>query len=100
MRLNCSVQSGVMAGQPKETAWLKANKKAIESPRNQRKKRSKQSLQRRVKRALQRVGSRHSDRARRNRNKRLASAGRFIWRIQLSDVAYKIVLNDCVPQAC
>ena len=37
---------------------------------------------------------------RRNRNKRLASAGRFIWRIQLSDVAYKIVLNDCVPQAC
>jgi hypothetical protein len=66
-------------GQPKETAWLKVNQKAIESPRNQRKKRSKQSLQRRVKRALQRVGSRRSDRARRNRDKRLASAGHFIW---------------------
>jgi two-component sensor histidine kinase len=42
------------------------------------KERSKQSLQRRVKRALQWVGSRRSDQARRNRNKRSAEVGRFL----------------------
>ena len=49
-------------------AWLKARKKAIESPKSRRKKRSKQSLQRRAKRGLRRVGSRPLDQARRNRS--------------------------------
>jgi hypothetical protein len=59
------------------TSWPKANKKVIESLRNQKKKRSKQLLQRRVKRARQRVGRRTLDQARRSRNKRLASAAVF-----------------------
>jgi hypothetical protein len=52
-------------------AWLKASKKAIESPKSRRKKRSKQSLQRRAKRGLRRVGSRPLDQARRNRSESL-----------------------------
>lgn len=51
--------------------------KAIESPKSRRKKRSKQSRQRRAKKVLLLVGSQRSDQARRNRNKRSASAGRF-----------------------
>ena len=49
-------------------SWQKANKKVIESLRNQKRKRSKPLLQRRAKRAQRRVGSRRSDRAKRSRH--------------------------------
>ena len=52
---------------PRRAAWLRVNKKEIENLRDRKKKRSKQLLQRRVKRARQRVGNRHSDQAKRNR---------------------------------
>jgi hypothetical protein len=70
------VQCGVvMAVNPRRVTWLKVNKKASGNRRSQRKRRSKLLLQRRVKRARRRVGSRRSDQARRNRNKRLAFDG-------------------------
>ena len=49
------------------TAWPNASKKATASQRSLRKRRSKQSLQRRAKRARRRVGNRRSDQARRNK---------------------------------
>ena len=64
-----------MAVNPRRVTWLKVNKKASGNRRSQRKRRSKLLLQRRVKRARRRVGSRRSDQARRNRNKRLAFDG-------------------------
>src|SRR6476659_1904965 len=50
-------------------SWPKANKKVIANPRNQKKKRSKQLLPRRAKRAQRPGGSRRSDQAKRNRDK-------------------------------
>ena len=57
----------------------KGEQKGNRESKKPKKKRSKQLLQRRVKRARQRVGSQTLDQARRSRNKRLASLGRFVW---------------------
>ena len=52
-------------------SWPKANNEVIASRRNQKKKRSKQLLQRRAKRGQRPGGNRRSDQAKRSRNKQL-----------------------------